>query len=116
MLEAHGWIGVDLDGTLAVENEWLGPHHIGEPVPAMVERVRAWLAQGKEVRIVTARVAPQPGFDHVLSSERVRAWCRLHLGADLPVTYCKDHEMLQLWDDRAVQVIRNTGERADGKI
>lgn len=82
----------------------------------MVERVRHWLGQGKDVRIVTARVAPHPGYDHVLAAERVRAWCRLHLGAELPVTCAKDHEMLQLWDDRAVQVVRNTGRRADGKI
>lgn len=50
-----GWIGVDLDGTLAHYDGWKGPEHIGAPIPAMVERVKAWLAEGKEVRISTAR-------------------------------------------------------------
>jgi len=31
------------------------------------------------------------------------------------ITHAKDHKMIELWDDRVVQVIPNTGERADGK-
>jgi len=42
------WIGVDLDGTLAVYDGWRGPEHIGPPVPAMVERVKRW--NGKAAR------------------------------------------------------------------
>src|SRR5207344_2652938 len=53
---SEGWIGVDLDGTLAYYDQWRGPEHIGEPVPAMLERVQRWLAEGKDVRIFTARV------------------------------------------------------------
>jgi hypothetical protein len=53
----HGWIGVDLDGTLAFHGEWLGHTYIGKPVPLMLDRVKQWLSQGTEVRIVTARVA-----------------------------------------------------------
>ena len=45
-----GWIGVDLDGTLAYYDYWRGPEHIGEPIPAMLERVQRWLAEGKDVR------------------------------------------------------------------
>lgn len=47
----NGWIGVDFDGTLAVSvtEEWNGP--LGQPVPLTVERVKARLAQGVEVRI-----------------------------------------------------------------
>jgi hypothetical protein len=30
------------------------------------------------------------------------------------VTREKDFAMIELWDDRAVQVVTNTGERADG--
>jgi hypothetical protein len=33
----------------------------------------------------------------------------------LPVTNCKDLNMVELWDDRAVQVVPNTGQRADGQ-
>lgn len=51
-----GWIGVDLDGTLAMYDGFKGPEHIGDPVPKMLERVKKWLAEGREVRIFTARV------------------------------------------------------------
>lgn len=39
MVEHKGWIGVDLDGTLAHYEGWKGVEHIGEPIPAMVERI-----------------------------------------------------------------------------
>ena len=42
---SEGWIGVDLDGTLAEYLGWQGMGHIGEPIAPMVERVKAWLAQ-----------------------------------------------------------------------
>ena len=38
-----GWIGVDLDGTLAIYTGWKGCDHVGEPIPPMVERVKAGL-------------------------------------------------------------------------
>lgn len=43
---SSGWIGVDLDGTLAYYSGWKGIEHVGDPVPAMINRVRAWLANG----------------------------------------------------------------------
>ena len=52
----NGWIGVDLDGTLAYYDQWRGALHIGEPIPVMLERVKRWLDEGKDVRIFTARV------------------------------------------------------------
>lgn len=51
-----GWIAVDLDGTLAQYDETTGFPEIGPPVPRMVERVKAWLAYGLDVRIFTARI------------------------------------------------------------
>jgi len=42
-----GWIGVDLDGTLAHYEGFKGAQHIGEPISPMVERVKRWLAEGK---------------------------------------------------------------------
>jgi hypothetical protein len=45
----------------------------------------------------------------------IDAWCLEHLGRTLEVTAIKDYGMLQLWDDRCVQVIPNTGRRADGR-
>lgn len=104
-----GWIGVDLDGTLAEYGGWKGPDHIGEPIGPMLDRVKAWLTAGVEVRIFTARACVP---DHVAPVER---WCLKHIGRMLKVTNVKDFGMVQLWDDRAVQVIFNTGRRADGK-
>ena len=34
---------------------------------------------------------------------------------NIPITWEKDYQMEELWDDRCVQVIPNTGIRADGK-
>lgn len=110
-----GWIGVDLDGTLAKYDGWRGPEHIGEPVPRMVLRVRRWLVSGRDVRIFTARVGPQCSTADALKIRAaVDAWCIEHLGERLPITATKDFAMVELWDDRCVQVVPNTGERADG--
>lgn len=111
-----GWIGVDLDGTLAYYDEWRGERHIGAPIEAMVERVRKWVADGVPVRIFTARVCADGGNECDVAEVRhvVEEWCRLHVGVELPVTNVKDYAMIELWDDRAVQVERNTGRRMDG--
>lgn len=99
----RGWIGVDLDGTLAHYEGWQGPDHIGEPVPLMMARVRMWLEEGREVRIFTARaclpeqVAP------------VEAWLEQHGIGGLQVTNTKDFRMVELWDDRCIQVATNKG-------
>ena len=53
-MKRKGWIGVDLDGTLAVYYDW---EIIGDPIPLMVERVQQWLKEGKHVKIFTARVS-----------------------------------------------------------
>lgn len=121
MMNDKGWIGVDLDGTLAKRANGGGITQIGEPVPAMVARVKAWLAEGKDVRIVTARVCPtdEPSREQFLqitsAMQAICDWCKLHLGRELDVTCMKDFEMIELWDDRAVQVEPDTGRRMDGK-
>jgi hypothetical protein len=55
-----GWIGVDLDGTLAKSVKSQAGEDIGVPVYRMVKQVKKWLAQGHDVRIFTARVNPYP--------------------------------------------------------
>ena len=111
---SKGWIGVDLDGTLAKYDSWVGPEHIGEPVAAMVVRVQSWIQMGYEVRIFTARVSHNgtPGRESEAETARhaIEKWCRVHIGHDLRVTNQKDYAMLELWDDRCVQVVPNTGE------
>lgn len=119
MGQAHeGWIGVDFDGTLATYDQWRGCDHCGEPIPAMVERVKKWRAEGRNVRIVTARVFAPPNkstrqFEAAISLLSIQRWCQTHLGEVLPITCTKDFAMIELWDDRCVQVEKNTGRRID---
>jgi hypothetical protein len=98
-----GWIGVDLDGTLAYYDGWRGPDHIGPAIPEMLERVHGWLKQGQEVKIFTARacipeqIAP------------IKKWLKEHGLGHLEVTNVKDFAMIELWDDRCVRVLMNKG-------
>jgi hypothetical protein len=116
MAQSHGWIGVDLDGTLARYDGWVSETHIGPPIPLMVAPVRTWLAAGVTVKIVTARVGSTTPNDHAAVTAAIKAWCREHVGWELEVTAHKDYQMVELWDDRCVQVVPNTGRRADGLI
>lgn len=100
----NGWIGVDLDGTLAHYDGWKGIEHIGPPIPAMMERLKRWLSEGRRVKIFTARVSEPEAMIHV------RAWLHQHEIGHLEITNVKDFGMLELWDDRCVQVRPNTGE------
>src|SRR5690242_5094505 len=99
-----GWIGVDLDGTLATYGGWKGPGHIGEPIPVMVERVKNWLAAGQEVRIFTARAAASNMVNESGDADNkafadqqitlIGDWCELHIGQRLAVTATKDFAMI----------------------
>jgi len=95
-----GWIGVDFDGTLATYDGYKGDEHTGEPVEPMVRMVRKLIYQGEDVRLFTAR-KPHPAL---------RKWMAEHLGAILPITNVKDPGLIALYDDRAINVKRNTGE------
>ncbi len=106
---SSGWIGVDLDGTLAHYTTWPKDGSIGEPIPVMVDRVKGWLAEGKDVRIFTARVACEDRDDRDKQYGLITEWCLEHLGQILTVTCQKDYGMIELWDDRCEQVIPNTG-------
>lgn len=100
-----GWIGVDLDGTLAKYDGWQGELNIGEPIPNMVNRVKDWLEKGREIRIFTARA-----YNLTIEGQKaIEDWCLVNLGQVLPITNIKDYGMVELWDDRVVQVIPNTG-------
>lgn len=110
MTTQRGWIGVDLDGTLAHYDGWKGEDHVGAPIPAMLARVKGWLAEGREVRIFTARVSTPDAEELAAVRGAIDAWCDLHIGQRLTVTCTKDYAMIELWDDRAVQVRMNTGE------
>jgi len=94
---------VDLDGTLAHYDCWRGVKHIGRPVPTVLARVHAWRAREFRVKIFTAR-ASQPQL-----IPPIEKWLAKHGLAGLEVKNCKDMDMIELWDDRSVQVIANTG-------
>lgn len=115
LVEDTAWIGVDLDGTLAHYEGWKGPGEIGEPIPEMVERVKRWLDEGKKVKIFTAR-GTEPNPVSVLTARlAIERWCLRHLGEKLEVTASKDLNMIELWDDRAVQVMHNEGVPVPGQ-
>lgn len=104
------WIGVDLDGTLAVYDGWKGLTEIGAPVPAMVERVKKIYAEGKNIRIMTARVGPHSTLAEICAFQNaLDVWCFNHIGTTFPATHEKDLNMIELWDDRCKQVEMNTG-------
>lgn len=100
----QGWVGIDLDGTLAYYDGWKGIDHIGDPIPVMRQYVLDLKDAGVEVRIFTARV--DNGQEAI---EHIEQWCLKHLGQILPVTNKKDMSMVFCVDDRAVSVEANTG-------
>ena len=103
------WV-FDLDGTLAeYDGIWHGPWHIGKPIKPMIDRIHSWIADGYEVRIFTARVSGEE-TDARVAEKFIHKWLTEHLGFELRVTCQKDYSMIELWDDRAVQVKMNTGE------
>ena len=128
-VQGEGWIGFDLDGTLAIYEKWKGIDHIGDPVPAMVHRIKVLNAEGKRVKILTARVAPrsileldgqvgiqghyvknEQGVDQWLTADYyICKWCEKNLGFVPEITHEKDHLMITLYDDRVKQVIPNNG-------
>lgn len=98
-----GWVGFDLDGTLARYDGWSGGNHIGAPIAPMIERVKDYIARGVEVRIVTARAGLPEQVPPIVE------WCLRHIGQALEVTDRKDFGMILLYDDRAAAVEFNTG-------
>ncbi len=101
------WIAVDFDGTLSKHAGSID--RCGDPIPEMVERVKRWLAEGRLVKILTARVSvPEEAVGQRLM---VQGWCYQHIGTALEVTCSKDYSMIELWDDRAVSVERDTGRQ-----
>ncbi len=99
----RAWIGVDLDGTLAKYSNIRGIRHIGKPIKPMVERIKRWQEAGYEVKIFTARASVPELIPPV------QKWLKKYKLGDLEVTNKKDLHMVELWDDRAIQVMPNTG-------
>ena len=97
------WTGVDLDGTLACDNLSAGMDRIGEPVPAMLALVKKMLNNGIRVKIFTARAGDPEQIPII------KKWLKANNLPDLEITNTKDYQMQRLYDDRCIQVERNTG-------
>lgn len=97
------WTGVDLDGTLAFYTRTSSSLEIGEPVPCMLARVKKMLDHGIRVKIFTAR-AQDPDQLPI-----IRKWLKDNGLPELEITNIKDYNMQVLYDDRCIQVERNTG-------
>ena len=121
------WIGVDLDGTLATYDKWVAPDVIGQPIKPICDLVRKLLAEGEDVRIFTARAWPLgcteqylEGYEDrvegaVIATQAIDRFCQQEFGKTLPITCCKDYGCLYIIDDRAKQVIPNTGTLLEDK-
>lgn len=103
MDELDGWIGVDLDGTLAAYDHWRGHHQIGAPIPEMAKRVMRWVTEGRTVKIFTARASNPECIPPI------KQWLEDNGFPPFEITNIKDFQMDELWDDRAVQVQFNRG-------
>lgn len=102
-------ICVDLDGTLVAHGPITDLTMVGPPIPAMVDKIKQAIEQGYEVRIFTARVSG-PDDEAVVVKAAIQEWAFRNLGFYPKVTCCKDFDTVEIWDDRSVQVIRDTGE------
>lgn len=114
-MATSGWVGIDFDGTLAVYGGFKGHDFLGEPVPAMVAKVKELLARGIEVRVFTARVSDPDKRERVRVAIAIEEWCLQHIGQKLRVTNEKDYAMWCLYDDRCVAVEKNTGRVLGGE-
>jgi hypothetical protein len=109
-MSSRGWIGCDLDETLAVyEDGMAAAGVVGAPIEPMVKRIKQHLADGYTVKIFTARVNAYPGWDHEKQRRIIEKWTKKIFGVKLEVTNVKDFNMIFLYDDRCVSVEPRTG-------
>ena len=100
------YISVDLDRTLS----FYPKNHddistIGEPILPMLNRVKRWLAEGKIVKIFTARASHGQ-----VQIDLFQNWCEKHGLGRLEVTNVKCPNCRAIWDDKAIRIKENTGE------
>lgn len=99
------WLGVDLDGTLAYYDKWLGIQHIGEPIFKMKELLLVLHSKGVTIKIFTARLS-----EDIEAIEYIKKWLKKHNLPDWEITNVKDMHCVEIWDDRCRQCKKNTGE------
>lgn len=99
----RAWIGVDLDGTLAHHDSSSSYTKVGRPVPDMLLLVKRMINHGIRIKIFTAR-AEDPKQHPI-----IQKWLKVNGLPELEITNVKDFNMIRLYDDRCIQVERNTG-------
>jgi hypothetical protein len=117
-----GNILVDMDGTLFEYHGWTKWCEFGKPIPLMVERVLGWIAEGRDVRVFTARMPlPQDEmveqtcyktgekFNGVMMKKAIADHCEASFGHRLRSQCYKDLHTIEIWDDRAIGVVANLG-------
>lgn len=107
MSDERDVIAVDLDGTLAVEIAHT-LYEIGPPVTEMLERVKGWVQDRKEVWILTSRMTA-PHVDQREMRHAIQDWLEENGLPRLNVTAEKSWRIRVYYDDRAVAVVPNTG-------
>ncbi len=109
----HQWVGVDFDGCLARDDEpghFEPPYPLGEPIPEMVQMVKSLLVAGVRVKIFSAR-AFEPESIPVIQD-----WTEREGLGRLEVTNQRDYDLIRFYDDRAIQVVPNSGRSASSNI
>lgn len=107
-----GWVGFDLDGTLAEYTHWRKDGGVGKPIWPMVNLLKQYLASGYRCKIFTARVCgARDDAEREEQIAKIASWCQTYVGQQLEVTHEKDYGMILLYDDRCVSVEANTGRR-----
>lgn len=101
-------IAVDLDGTLAHYDGWKGITHIGRPIESVVAAMKEAKEDGAEIWIFTARVSSEGDGHH--AAHYILDWLKMIDFVADGITATKHKFFTEFWDDRAIQVIRNTGE------
>lgn len=96
-------IAVDLDGTLAHHTKY-EKGVIGKPIIPMLNRVKKWIKAGKLVKIFTARAGDKTDVN------AIKAWFKENDLPELEITNKKTPDMEVFYDDRAIQVKKNSGE------
>ena len=114
MSDTHGVkfepeLAVDLDGTLAEYHGWQGINHIGKVIPKMRDRVLAWQAKGITIVVFTARVSGDDAEEVIMATKFISNWIIANGMAAMEITCIKKKQFKQIWDDRAIQIIPNTG-------
>jgi hypothetical protein len=111
-MSAKAWWGFDIDKTAFVDEGGTRGGVIGEPIQGIIRRIKYFLRTGRNVCIVTARVhpsEPDAAAQRLLIQDTLDATLGKEMAIRIPIRCDKDRHMIDLYDDRAKQVIPNRG-------